>query len=69
MKEKDVAVTFITHKSDLNDYEKTSVERCFSVFKNRDIILGIRPEDIYDDQNPEMFHMLYLLYMELFGNL
>ena len=39
MKEKDVAVTFIVHKSDLNDYEKTSVERCFSIFKNRDIIL------------------------------
>ena len=39
MKDKRVAVVFITHTSDLNDYEKISVERCFSVFKNRDIIL------------------------------
>ena len=26
-------------------------------YENRDIILGIRPEDIYDDQNPEMFQV------------
>lgn len=45
MKDKRVAVVFITHTSDLNDYEKISVERCFSVFKNRDIIL-VMPDGI-----------------------
>ena len=26
-------------------------------YENRDLILGIRPEDVYDDQNPEMFQV------------
>lgn len=39
---KNVAIVLIHHSSNLNEYEKKSIERCFFVFKNRDIYVILK---------------------------
>lgn len=45
MKDKKVAVVIIDYKSHLNDFEYTSIDRCFDVLRNRDIFVML-PEGI-----------------------